>query len=71
MIAEEHLWETADGGLVPTGHPDAMFLKYAAGDEVPDKVIAELTGDTKQRTPQASKSRPKPADKQAPKPDDK
>lgn len=71
MRAETHIWKTGDGRHILDGnHPDAALLAYAAGDEVPDKVIAELT-DAKQRTPQANKSRPKPADKAASKPDDK
>lgn len=56
-----HLWETADGDLVPTGHPDAVFLKYAAGDEVPKDAKVR---DEKQARPASNKMR-KPADNKA------
>lgn len=32
MLAEERLWRTDAGSLVPDGHPDAQTLAYAAGD---------------------------------------
>lgn len=68
MRAEQHIWKTGDGRHVLDGnHPDAAFLAYAAGDEVPDKVLAELTGDAKP----AKKAAAKPSDKSMPKPDDK
>lgn len=68
MKAEQHIWKTSDGRHILDGnHPDAAFLGYAAGDDVPDEVIAELTGDTKP----VKKAVAKPANKAMPKPDDK
>lgn len=61
MIIESHLWETADGRLVETGHPDAAVLAYPAGTEISDEE-AEKRG---------LKKADKPADKQAAKSQDK
>lgn len=36
VISGQRLWRTADGELVPDGHPDAAFLAYGPGDQVPD-----------------------------------
>ncbi|ANN16249.1 hypothetical protein SD37_11735 [Amycolatopsis orientalis] len=33
---DKHIWRTADGKLVEHGHPDAAFLQYPAGTDVPD-----------------------------------
>jgi hypothetical protein len=66
------IWRTADGRHVTDGHPDAAFLAYADGDQVPEDVLAEVEDKPKRRgRPPGSKSRPKPDDKQAAKPDDK
>ncbi len=32
--ATERLWRTADGRLVPDGHPDGEHLAYTPGDEI-------------------------------------
>lgn len=57
------IWRTADGRHVPDGHPDAAFLAYGPGDQVPKDVLDEVEGKPKRGR--------KPADKQAPKPADK
>ena len=67
MIAEEHLWETANGDLVPTGHPDAETLKYAAGDEIPESEAKAL----KQAKAPANKKAGTPRNKAQTPPDDK
>ena len=59
---DKHLWRTAQGDrLVETGHPDAAFLAYPAGSDIPDDEAARY----------GLKSKPKPADKAAAKPADK
>lgn len=74
MKAPHHLWRTADGRLVQTGHLDAEVLAYPAGSEIPDdearklglldeKKPAKADADTKQATPAANKQRGKAADK--------
>lgn len=67
MKAEQRIYKTADGRHVLEGDVDAAFLAYPVGEEVPDEVISELTGDKKP----AKKAVSKPADKAAPKPADK
>ncbi len=42
MITGKRLWRTNDGDLVPDGHPDAAFLAYGPGDQVPDDVAEGL-----------------------------
>jgi hypothetical protein len=59
------IWRTQDGSHVPDGHPDAAFLAYAEGDDVPRDVLAEVEGK-----PAAKRGR-KPADKQSPRGEDK
>lgn len=56
-----HLWRTRDGRLVPTGHPDAQTLAYAAGDHITDD-LAVREGLKAMERPR-DKSMPKPADK--------
>lgn len=51
------IWRTQDGRHVPDGDPDAAFLAYVEGDEVPADVLAEVDGKP------ASKRGRKPADK--------
>jgi len=62
-----HIWKTADGVLVPHGHPDAAILAYAEGDELTDH-DAQARGLT---TVYPEKAKPKPADKAVRKPADK
>jgi hypothetical protein len=78
MVPDRHWWRTADGRLVPHGHPDALFLAYAKGIEVPDH-LAEQIGlapavrafaradvpdePGKQASPPADKMSARPADK--------
>lgn len=59
------IWRTADGRHVPDGDPDAAFLAYAEGDEVPADVAAEVEGKPahKRARRSADKAGPKPADK--------
>lgn len=45
MNAGQRLWRTADGKLVPDGHPDAETLAYGPADEV--------TGDDVKLVPKA------------------
>ena len=61
FVLGHHLWRTADGRLVKTGHPDAVVLAHAAGTEFTD-TQAEMLG---------LKAVPKPADKAMSKPADK
>jgi hypothetical protein len=61
---KRHLWRTADGRLVETGHPDAAVLAFTAGQEIPDE-----TAHREGLLP--PKQAAKPADKQAAKPADK
>lgn len=42
MLTDKRLWRTDDGEIVPDGHPDAAFLAYAIGDQVPDDVAKGL-----------------------------
>lgn len=42
MLTDRRLWRTNDGEIVPDGHPDAAFLAYAIGDQVPDDVAKGL-----------------------------
>jgi hypothetical protein len=67
IAADRHYWRTADGRLVPTGHPDAEVLAYPAGDDLPDEVARELG----LLDPPQAKQAPKPAAKQAAKPANK
>ena len=53
------LWRTADGDLVEDGHPDAKFLAYGDGDEVPEG--EQVRG--KKSPPAANKKSPAPANK--------
>jgi hypothetical protein len=53
------IWRTADGRHVADGHPDAAFLAYTDGDDVPKDVLAEVDGK-----PVPKRGR-KPADKEA------
>lgn len=50
--AEERIFRTVDGDLVPDGHLDAAFLVYGVGDEM-----------TPEHAEAWTKARPKPADK--------
>jgi len=66
VIAETRIWRTSDGKHVLDDDPAAALLAYTPGDDVPDEVVNELTGDTKpvkQARPAANKARSKPADK--------
>lgn len=56
MLAEERLWRTDAGGLVPDGHPDAQTLAYAAGDllSVED---SNVLSQAKAAKPAANKAR--------------
>lgn len=65
------IWRTQDGRHVSDGHPDAAFLAYADGDEIPDSVLSEVEGKPKRGRPAGSKNKPKPEDKQADKAEDK
>lgn len=44
-VLEQRVFRTVTGAHVPDGHIDADVLAYAAGDDVPDEIVAEL-GDT-------------------------
>lgn len=39
MKIPAHMWRTADGRLVPTGHLDAEILAYPAGTELTEDEI--------------------------------
>jgi hypothetical protein len=69
FVLEHHVWRTADGRLVRTGHPDAAVLAHAAGTEFTD-AQAEHLGLKAMRKP-ADKSIAKPADKAMPAPQNK
>lgn len=45
MITGKRLWRTNDGDIVADGHPDAAFLAYGPGDQVPDAVAKGLKLD--------------------------
>lgn len=63
-VTDRHVWRTVDGRHVPDGHPDAAFLAYPAGDDLPADVAAELVAATaKAKAAPADKARTKPADK--------
>lgn len=62
MIIAKRLWRTTDDRLVEDGHPDAAFLAYTAGQEVPDRLAAELGLPG---APAGGKARTRPADKAA------
>ena len=69
----QHIWRTQDGALVPSGHPDAAILAYAAGDELSDhdaeaKGLLAVYPEEKKA---AKKAVAKPADKSVSKPADK
>jgi len=57
------IWRTADGRHVAEGDPDAAFLAYGDGDEVPKGVLAEIEGKPKRGRRPADKQADKPADK--------
>jgi len=57
------VYRTDDGRHVAEGDPDAAFLAYGDGDEVPADVLAEVEGEPAAK-PTAKRGR-KPADKQA------
>jgi hypothetical protein len=68
IIADRHYWRTADGRLVPTGHPDGEVLAYAKGDTLPDEVAKQLglldpPAPPKQAVKPADKSRTRTSDK--------
>lgn len=44
-VLEQRVFRTVTGAHVAEGHVDADVLAYAAGDDVPDEIVAEL-GDT-------------------------
>lgn len=69
---DSHIWKTSDGRLVEHGDPDAAFLAFAAGQEVPDD-IARRSGLVafRARAKPADKAMGKPADKAVSKPTDK
>lgn len=68
MPASERLWRTDKGDLVPDGHPEAVTLAYAEGDDLD----AEDEGNVrKQASKPANKQAPKAADKQAAAPKNK
>lgn len=61
MIVKGRMWHTADKQrLVPDGDPEAAFLAFTPGQEVPDGLAAELG---LLPAPARPKSRAKPADK--------
>lgn len=62
MTRGQRVYRTTDGRHVVEGHPEAAFLAYTEGDELPDKVAAELAGKKparktteKARTPEENK----------------
>lgn len=67
MILDRHWWRTADGRLVPDGHPDAAVLAYPRHTEIPDDVARKLgiaaEPEAKERRPGANKARGKSGDK--------
>lgn len=66
MILDRHWWKTGDGRLVPDGDPDAAFLAYPAGMEIPDATARQLgilVDEAKAKSAPANKARSKPADK--------
>jgi hypothetical protein len=73
MHVPHHVWRTADGRYVPTGHPDAAVLAHAAGDDVADSLAHEigLAAYLGEGAAASGKSAGKPQDKAAPRPADK
>lgn len=65
MIVNEQVWRTNDGRLVEPGHPDAAFLAFARGQDVPDREAQRLG------LSDYLKSRGKPQDKAIARPQDK
>lgn len=66
MILDKHWWRTTDARLVPDGHPDAAFLAYPRGQEIPDATARQLgilEPEAKAASAPANKARAKPADK--------
>lgn len=61
MNAQERVYRTADGDLVPEGNERAAFLAYAVGDEITKADEAAL----KKRAAPANKQRRAPATKAA------
>jgi hypothetical protein len=61
-----HVWRTQDGRLVGPGDPDAAFLAYAPGTEIPDAEARRTGLDVF-----TAKAQAKPADKSAPRAADK
>jgi hypothetical protein len=65
MIVDKRLYRTADGRLVGEGDPDAAFLAYPAGTEIPDTEAVKEGLLKKAAAKPADKAAPKPADKAA------
>lgn len=61
MKTPVRIYRTADGRLVKYGDPEAAFLAYPAGRDIPDNVASEL----------GLKQGDKPEDKQVDQPEDK
>lgn len=63
---DKHIWRTADGRLVPTGHADAAVLAYAAGQDVTDDEARRLElADVYPQPTAGTKVAPRAADKLA------
>lgn len=58
MKATERVFRTADGRHVRESHPDAAFLAYPVGHEMPEAVAAELYPPTVE-----SRAEPEPGEK--------
>jgi hypothetical protein len=69
MISADRLWRTADGQIVPDGHPDAAFLVAGVGGPVGSEHIDAVkayvgeVADKANRSEVANKSTPAPATK--------
>lgn len=61
MIASQRLCRTADGRIVPDGHPDAAFLVAGAGAEVPAEFEAAVSAFVKEAAQPANKAVEAPA----------
>lgn len=61
MKAPFRVYRTVEGRLVPEGHPEAAFLEFPAGADLPNVVAAAL--GLKQAEPLEDKQAAKPEDK--------